>query len=67
MTTEENRKLKGFMNKSSWKIVNIRRGKGARRNIIYAELRDENDGLVISATLDYIEKRIRELIPTPTE
>jgi len=56
------------MNKlEGWNITNIRRGKGTRRHIIYAELRDNNNGLVISATLDYIEQRIRELIPTPAE
>jgi len=46
-----------------WNITNIHRGKGNRRHIIYAELCDNKNELVISATLDYIKERIRDLIP----
>lgn len=35
-------------------ITNIRRGKGSRKNLVYAHLMDSNGNLVISATLDYI-------------
>jgi len=50
-----------------WSITNIRRGKGVRRHLIYAELRNDKNELIISATLDYIEQRIKQLLPTPKE
>lgn len=37
-------------------ITNIHRGRGNKSIFVYAELRDENDELIISATLDYITK-----------
>lgn len=40
-----------------YKIVNVRRYHG-RENIFYADLRDENDELIISAELDYVLKSI---------
>ena len=45
-----------------YSIVNIRKGKGNRSNIIYAKLVDENGELIISATLDYIIERLKEMI-----
>ena len=45
------------------KIVNINRGKGNRSIYIYAELRNEKDELLISATLDYIVKVLTERLP----
>lgn len=41
-----------------WYITNIRRGKGNRRKFIYADLRDGDGELMISATLDYIVSSI---------
>lgn len=39
---------------AEYRIVNIHHGTGARSNIIYAEIRDDNDNLIVCATLDYI-------------
>jgi len=49
------------------RIVNIRKGSRAtgRDKYIYADLFDENDRLVISATLDYISEQLTERLPTP--
>lgn len=49
------------MDISKYKITNIRRGKGNREKYIYAELRDENDVMIISATLAYIQSRVNEM------
>lgn len=46
-----------------YKIVNLRTyTSGKRSNYIYAELRDKDDNLIISATLDYIEGRLLEIL-----
>lgn len=37
-------------------ITNIHRGVGNKSCYVYAELRDENNELIISATIDYITK-----------
>jgi len=44
------------------KIVNIRHGKGYRSKYIYCELRDAEDRLLISATLDDIKIRLDQYI-----
>lgn len=50
---------------NNYTIRNIYRGKTPdREHIIYASLYD-GDSLTISATLDYVTKRMRELIPKP--
>lgn len=42
-------------------ITNLRRGKDTRHGIIYADLIDsETNELLISATLEYIQKAINE-------
>lgn len=49
---------------SKYIIKNIERGKGARNQYMYASLYNAETGeLLISATLDYIEKRMWEIIP----
>lgn len=40
-------------------VTNIRRGAGARSKNVYAELRDSNGELLISATLDYITAELQ--------
>lgn len=45
------------------RIVNIRRGSGKRSHLIYAELVNDKDELLIGATLDYIVKALAERIP----
>lgn len=45
------------------KIVNIRRGKGRRENIIYAHLVSESGELQIAATLDYIVDVLKKDLP----
>jgi hypothetical protein len=44
------------------KIVNIRRGKREKQKYIYAALRDNEDTLLISATVDYILERLPEIL-----
>lgn len=46
-------------------ITNIRRGKKSqgRDHLIYAEVRDKNGDLIISATLDYIVKALKKRLP----
>jgi hypothetical protein len=39
-------------------ISNIRRGKANRSHIVYANLRNKDGTLIISATLDYITKEL---------
>lgn len=41
-------------------ITNIRRGIGARRSVVYAQLHGPDGELLISATLDYITTKIME-------
>lgn len=41
-------------------ITNIRRGTGARKSFVYAELRGPDGELLMSATLDYITTEIME-------
>ncbi len=48
-------------------ITNIHRGRGDRSIFIYAELRDENNNLLISATLDYIIKKFIDRMDTNYE
>lgn len=55
------------MDISKYTITNIRRGKNERRHVIYAELRDEKNELVISATLQYIHDRISEMTKEPVK
>ena len=43
-----------------YSIVNIRHGEGLHSHRIYAEIRDENNELAVSATLDYCVKWIKE-------
>ena len=43
-------------------IVNIRRGKGPRADIIYAQVVDKNGNLLISATLDYITAALKQRV-----
>lgn len=45
----------------NYTITNIHRGKGNRKDFIYAELYDEIGSLVISATLDYIIKKVEKM------
>jgi hypothetical protein len=45
----------------SYRITNIRAGKGARAHIIYANLMDGEE-LLICATLEYITDRLDELL-----
>lgn len=52
---------------SKCKIVNIRRGKGSRSVFIYAELVDEENNLVIGATLDYILEALEDRLPGKKE
>lgn len=40
------------------KICNIRRGDGERNKYVYAEIRDANDNLLVSADLDYCSQRM---------
>ena len=40
------------------KITDIKRGKGARHEYIYAFLRDPDGKLLISASLDYITEQL---------
>lgn len=42
------------------RIENIRRGKGKQKRYLYGRLVDSKGELLISATLDYIVKRIGE-------
>jgi len=50
------------------KIVNIKRGTGARHRHVYAELRELDGSLLISATLEYIAAWILAAeIETPDE
>jgi hypothetical protein len=42
------------------KIINIKRGTGDRSKFIYAQLVDDNDNLIISATLNYIIARLND-------
>ena len=42
-------------------ICNIRRGKGERRKFIYAEIRDVDGGLLVSADLDYCTERMTQV------
>lgn len=44
-------------------ITDIQRGKGTRSVFIYAKLRDENGGVIINATLDYIIHSLEERLP----
>jgi len=44
-------------------IVNIRRGKGRRENIIYAQLRSADGELLMSATLDHIVSSLKLNLP----
>ena len=39
-------------------ICNIRRGEGERNKYVYAEIRDVNDNLLVSADLDYCTERM---------
>lgn len=48
------------------RIENIRRGRGEKRRWLYAELKDDNGELLICATLDYIETRIKTIIDKAT-
>lgn len=41
-------------------ITNIRRGKGTRSKVIYAELVGPDGITIICASLDYIEKEMRD-------
>ena len=41
-------------------VVNIRRGKGVRASVVYANLVDKNGNLLISATLDYIMTALKQ-------
>jgi len=43
-------------------ITNIRKGKGNRSHTLYAQLRDENNELVISATLDYVVMALKDIL-----
>lgn len=49
--------------RKDYKICNIHRGRGnpRREATLYADLRDEDDTLLISATLDYITDRLYEM------
>jgi hypothetical protein len=42
-------------------ITNIHRGKRERNHVLYGELRDENNKLLIGATIDYILDQLREM------
>lgn len=44
-------------------INGIHRGKGSRSHIIYARLIDGNGQTLVSATLDYIVKVLKERMP----
>jgi hypothetical protein len=46
----------------TYTIKNIRKGTGDRSHIVYAQLYDEYNDLVISATLSYIMERLKELL-----
>jgi transposase-like protein len=45
------------------KIVNIRKGKDARKNTIYAHLVDKDGKTLISATLSYITAVLEARLP----
>lgn len=49
---------------SKVKIINIRRGKGERSIFWYATVVDENDEVVINATLDWCIQEVKERIDT---
>ena len=52
-------KYEGNDTKTNVEIINIRRGKGGREGLIYAELVEVGSGvLLIAATLDYIVKSL---------
>jgi len=42
------------------RVVDIRRGRGARARIVYARLVDKNGNLLISSTLDYIVSALKQ-------
>lgn len=44
------------------RIVNIRRGKGTRAGIVYAQVVDKNGNLLISATLDWITAALKQRV-----
>lgn len=48
-------------------IKNIRRGHGDRSHLIYAELRDSEDRMLICATLDYITSEVGRYFPIEKE
>jgi hypothetical protein len=50
-------------NYKNCRIVDIRRGSGERSHLIYAQLVNDKDELLISATLDYIVEALAERIP----
>lgn len=45
------------------RIIDIRRGSGKRSHLIYAQLVNDKDELLISATLDYVVEALAERIP----
>jgi hypothetical protein len=47
-------------------ITNVRRGKGTRSNIIYANLVAADGELLIAATLDYIVEALAERMTSET-
>lgn len=56
MTTDVERVVRHFP--FGCRIVNIKRGTGARHRYVYAQLRDINGELLISATLEYITEQL---------
>jgi hypothetical protein len=44
------------------RVVDIRRGRGARTGIVYAKLVDKDGNLLISATLDYITSALKQRV-----
>jgi len=56
------------MDTRNYTITNIHRGKNERRHIIYAILKDEKGEMILSATLDIIHDRLRDMTKElPTE
>ncbi len=42
-------------------ITNIKRGKGNRKSIVYAEIRNSKGSLLVSATLEYCTQRMEDI------